>query len=155
MMKEVIEALQIQLQNYPDLSYASSTSFVGENPFDLVEKNKFPFYNLMPGNERNTPVEGMGDDEMERWVYPVVIQFATASMNINAAIMGDSHTVGILQFSKNLWEGVRFDKTLGDVVQGIVPGFSVNKDYIKHSRLGSFIGQGEMTIEFFEDIGLL
>jgi hypothetical protein len=156
-MKEAILALQTQLQNFPDLSYASRTNFVGEDPFDLIEKNKFPFYNIVPGSERNEPVEDMSDDEIERWVYPITIQFASSSMNLNAAIMGDTGKgiVGVLQLSKNLWEGVRFDKTLGGIVQGVLPGFTVFRDYIKDPKRGSFIGQGEMTLEFFEDIGSL
>lgn len=156
MMREAILALQNQLQNFSDLSYASQTNYIGEDPFDLVEKDKFPFYNIVPGDERQETVSDMSDDEMERWIYPIIIQFASSSMNLNVAIMGDEDKsiVGVLQLSKNLWEGVRSDKTLGGVVQGIVPGFTVHKDYIKN-KIGYFIGQGEMTIEFYKDIGLL
>lgn len=157
MMSDVITALQNQLYNFPDLSYAQNTGFVADDSFDLIEKDKFPFYNIVPGNERIEEVDGMSDDEMERWVYPVSVQFATSSMNTNVAIMGDESKdiVGILDFSRNIWQGIRFDKTLGGVVQGIMPGSTIRRDYIKDKKLGLFIGQGEILIEFFEDIGLL
>ena len=154
-MKEILIALANQLRNYPDLSFASEYSYVAEDPYELMEQNRYPFWNIVPGDERREPLEEMSEVEMERHIYPITIQFATRSMRINVAVMGDpeNNIIGILDFSDHIYQAIIFDRTLDNVVDGILPGSSVPRDYLKDDSM--FIARAEMTVEFYKDIGLL
>ncbi len=160
-MKKVIIALLNQLKNYPALSYANQSAYLAEDSYELMEKDKFPFFNIVPGDAKIEPgPDDMGKDEFERHIYPLDIQFATSSMELNIAIMGDDSSdtfrIGILDFSNHIWEAVRSDKTLGGIVDGIVPdNTSIPKDFIKDNDKNMFIARAEIRVEFFKDIGLL
>lgn len=154
-MKQIIIALLNQLNNHPSLEYAYKNSYIAEDPFELMEKNRFPFFNVVPGDQRVEPLEDMSEQEIERHIYPVTVQFATSSMKINVAIMGDdaNNKVGILDFSDDIWEAITFDRTLGGVVHGILPGYATPMDYLKDTD--KFIARSELIVEFYIDKGLL
>lgn len=154
-MRTIVLALSNQLNNHPSLEFAYKCSYIAEDPFELMEKNRFPFFNIVPGDKRVEPLEDMSEQEIERHVYPVTVQFATSSMKINVAIMGDdaNNKVGILQFSNYIWEAIIFDRTLGGAVHGILPGYATPMDYLKDSD--KFIARSELTVEFYIDKGLL
>ena len=159
-MKRTITALKNQLKNHPILAYASNYAYVANDPYQLMEKDKFPFFNIVPGDSRiQRGVDGISKKEFERHILPITIQFATQSMELDIAIMGDdasdTYRVGILDFSDNIWDAVKFDETLGGVVEGIVPDdTAVPMDYIERDDT-SFIARAEIKIEFYRDIGLL
>ncbi len=148
-MKNVLLALANQLSNHPSLDYSKECSYIAEDPYELMEKNKFPFWNIVPGDERREPLEKMSEVQIQRFIYPVSIQFATRSMRINIAVMGDDNHVGILDFSKHIQEAIDFDPTLGETVDGVLPGSSIPRDYLKDNDL--FISRAEMSIEFYKD----
>jgi hypothetical protein len=157
-MNTVLTALLTQLKAYSDLSYAAQSAYIAEDSFALMELNRFPFYNIVPGDERiETGPNNMSSLDIERHIYPVTIQFATSSSRVNVAIMGDdaNNIKGILQFSNDLWSGVKFDRTLNGTVQGVTPHLAIPKNFMKDASSDLFIAQAEMTIEFFKDVGLL
>jgi hypothetical protein len=153
-MKRVITALQNQLKNFPGLSYASLNANVAEDTWDLVEKNKFPFFNILPDNKKILRgIDGVSRNELERHVFPITIQFACASMRLNVAMMGDeaNEVKGILEFSDDIWDAINFDLTIGGTVDGILPGDSeIPTDYVKGED-SKFLAQAEIKIEFYRD----
>jgi hypothetical protein len=149
-MKTILLSLSNQLNNYPTLEYAKKSNYIAEDPYELMGRNLYPFFNLMPGDERIEPLEEMSENEFERHIFPVSIQFATRSLKINIALLGDDNHIGLLDFSRDIQEAIKFDKTLNYTVDGILPGSSIPKDTLKDNNL--FIARGEITIEFYRDI---
>jgi hypothetical protein len=159
-MKRTVTALLNQLKNHPDLSYAFQSAYVAEDPYELMEKDKFPFFNVVPSDARiERAVDDMSRKEFERHVFPVLIQFATTSMELNIAIMGDDNSdtyrVGILDFSDDIWTAIKFDETLGGIVDGILPdNTSIPMDYLEREDR-FFVARAEIRVEFYRDVGLL
>jgi len=157
-MKSVITALLNQLKNHPTLSYAFQSAYIAEDPYELMEKDRFPFFNVVPGDERiEVGVDNTSNLEFERHIYPVTVQYATRSMNLNIAIMGDDakNKIGILDFSNDIWSVIRFDITLNGVVEGLVPSTtSISKDFLQGEDK-MFTAIAEIKIEFYKDFGLL
>lgn len=154
-MEDVILAVLTQLKAFPQLSFAKECAYIAEDPYELLEKNRFPFYNVFPGDERVVETDGIPFSQFERHIYPVTIQFATRSLRINVAIMGDVTTgaVGILKFSDYIWNAITFDRTLGGLVDGLMPKTDVPKDFLKDND--QFIARSEIVMEFFKDVALL
>jgi hypothetical protein len=159
-MKRTVLALSNQLKNFPDLSYASLSAYVAADPYQLMEKDKFPFFNIVPGDLRiERGPDKTSQKEFIRYILPVAIQFATSSMELNIAVMGDDNSetfrVGLLDFAEDIWNGVIFDETLGGAVDGILPkDTAIPMDYIARDDL-MFIARAEFKIEFYRDKGLL
>ena len=157
-MKYILNAMVNQLTSFPDLSYAKDTGYVAQDPWDLVDKGNFPFFNVIPGDERIVRgIDDMPKDQIERHIYPVTIQFAQSSMNLNVAIMGDVEKgiVGILDMSDNIWDAINYDRTLGGVVEGIEPNDSeVSKDFLR-AEDNMFLAQAEIMVEFYKDVALV
>lgn len=151
-MKAVLNALLNQLNSFSDLSYAHKYGYISRDPFELVEKNNFPFYNVFPGVKRVAATDNLSIKEFERHVYPVTIHFATASMLINVAIMGDDKvgTIGILDLADDIWAAIILDRTLGGIVDGILPGYEAPWDMLK-GESDNFVAIGEIVVEFFKD----
>jgi hypothetical protein len=152
-MKDVVNALKGQLDsNATLLAYAKDSGYVAHDPRDLVQTNKFPFYNILPMGTRIEKVGNVSFKELERVVYTVSIQFATRAQKVNIAMLGDSTRKGIFDFQEDLWSAITADRTLSGAVYGILPGSSVNIDMIEtedQERL--YIAGAEMTIEFYRD----
>ena len=157
-MKALITALLNQLKNHPSLTYAAQCAYLSEDPYELMEKNRFPFFNVVPGDQRiEMGLDNFSKVEFERHIYPVMIQFATSSLRLNVAIMGDdtNNKKGILDFSDDIWTAIKFDRTVNNTVDGIIPSNSViPNDFIKDNN-SLFIARAEIKIEFYKDFGLL
>jgi len=154
-MKDVINALSGQLLSYSGLDYAYDSGHTAENVIELIQLNRFPFWNLVPDGVRYEKVDNVPFTQMERKIYPIVIQFATRSMEMNRAVMGHTATgkKGILDFSDDLWEAIKSDRTLGGVVRGVLPEFTINIEILDATgdQDKFFVAAAETTIEFFSE----
>jgi hypothetical protein len=155
-MKDVLEALANQLKNYDTLYYASNSGYIANDPYTLVKIDNFPFYNLAPTSIRIEQVDNIPFKQMERRIYAISIQFATKAIEQNIAVMGNEDHKGIMEFQKDLWTGIISDRTLGDVVNGIIPGYDILIDVLEledeaHRSIG-FVAGAEMSIEFYKDV---
>lgn len=151
-LKTLITSLKTQLENYAGLSYASKTAYVAKNPIALMEKNRYPFFNVLPEGTVTEKVDNISFTEMERNIHTVVIQLATMSLKEDVCVMGDNNTTGMLDFIDDIWSGIKSDRTIGGSVNGILPGSTVNIDILE---LGDedrvFVAQAELRIEFYKD----
>ena len=156
MRKEIIIALRSQLTAFPALAYAHESGYIAEDPYDLIQTNKFPFFNIIPTpNSEIGKVDNVSFREMESHIIPILIQFATRSIIKNVAVMGDGATIGILDFMEDLWDGVSADRTIGGTVGGINPGTTIMIDVLElEDKDRIFIAGAELTIEFYKDIAL-
>lgn len=151
-IKSLINGLKTQLSDYSGLSYASDSGHVVQDPYELVKKNSFPFFNIEPIGETIDKVDSVSFREMERTTYTIIIQLATRSLKKNVAILGDNNITGILDFIDDVWEAIKSDRTIGGVVNGITPGTSIGIDIIElDDGERSFTAVAEMTIEFYTD----
>ena len=152
-MKNLINALKDQLTGYAGLNYASESGYVASDVTHLVELNRFPFFNLVPGNKRIEKTDNLSFKEMERHIYPVIIEFGTRSMDMDIAIIGDDTRKGILDFWDDIWAGIKSDRSVGDEVKGILPGIEITVNILKMEGDDShFIAGAETTVEFYDDI---
>lgn len=156
-IKDITEALRDQLIAYEDLSYAKDSGYAGNDASALVQLNKFPFFNIIPINYLVTRVPNMSFDELRRNTYEVQIQFATFGIKADEAITGTDFKTGIMDFSKDLLDGIFDDETL----DGLVAGFpeedqEINIDFltIDDSEGQRYIAGGEMNVKFYKDIAV-
>jgi hypothetical protein len=153
-MKSTLKALALQLGNYSDLSYAHKYAYIARDPVNLIESNNFPFYNLFPGTKKVTTVPDTSKLDFERHILPVTIHFAVQSLEMDIAIMGnDRGTFGILDFADHIWNAIKEDKTLGGIVDDVIPDFNIPMDpFVNGSN--EFLVISEFTVEFYRDIAL-
>ena len=154
MIKQIIIALKAQLITYPALAaYASDAGYIVADPVELVRTGGFPFFNVVPGNPITVEkVDNVSFMEMERHIIPLVIQFATRSTTKDVAVMGDDVTTGLLDFMEDLWDGIKFDRTIGGTVNGIVPGFTIEITILElEGEQRIFVAGAEMRIEIYVD----
>jgi len=156
MIKEVITALKNQLTVYPALAaYASDSGYIAEDPYELVQSNKMPFFNINPQGQVVEKLDDMSFTDIERHTMQFVIQFATRAMAKNVAVMGDDTRTGILDFMDDIWSGIISDRTIGGTVDGITPGYAIAIDVIElEDQQRIFVAGAEMIVEFFRDVAL-
>jgi len=154
-MINLINELNDQFQNYPDLYYTHRSGYVADDPFRLIQLDRFPFYNIMPDREGIEKVDGVSFKEMERHVYVLEIQFAVRSMKKNNAIMGDpeENLIGILGMKNDLWSCLISDRTVNKSVNGLLPGNDIDIDVFQIDD-DIFIAGGTMSVSYYRDIAL-
>ena len=153
--KETITALRTTLQAGTDLTYASDSGYEDADVEELVQLNKFPFFNITCEGWETAPAPNMNIKHLERTIYDMLIQFATRAMKKTLAKQGDSGRPGIYDFADDIWDTIRADPTLGRVINGYLPGSSVLVDVVEVQGNNEryFIGAGEMKIKLYKDIG--
>jgi hypothetical protein len=150
-IKIVTGALRTQLINYADLSYAKDSGYEDEDVEDLIQKNRFPFFNIYAEGEEITKVENVGFENMERHIINMVIQFASKSMKLKEAKTG---THGLYNFKNDIWKAIRSDKTLGGNVLGFLPPANIIIDIMQTGEEKFFIAGAEMRIKFVKDLAI-
>jgi len=154
-IKDVTEALRDQLKAYSGLVYAKDSGYAGNDATVLVQLNKFPFFNIVPINQLISKVPNMSFSELRRNTFEVQIQFATFGVKADTAITGTAAKKGIMDFSKDLLDGIFSDETLGSVVAGFTEeDQEINIDFltIDDAEGERYIAGGEMTVKFYKDI---
>jgi len=157
-MKNTIIALWNQFKAAPSLDYANDSGFHSRDVLKLIQLNKFPFYNILPfpgsDSKKIEEIDGLSFQNSERHICSIQIQYAVRAMFPKVAIMGDElkAVIGILDFQDDLWDVINSDKTLGGVVNGILPGTAIGFDMIQDTDDKIFIAGGEITIQFYKDV---
>lgn len=155
-MKTLIENLRELLANDSALSYASDSGFVSRDVDKLVKRNKFPFFNVVPGSTRIMRPDGIDLKSLERKVFQVTIQFATCNLEMNVAILGDDNNTGLLDFADDIWTVLKSDKTVSSAVDGMVI-YDLEKEneieiepfvFPNNDRM---VAAAEITLEYYRD----
>lgn len=156
-IKDVTEALRDQLVAYSGLVYAKDSGYAGNDATVLVQLNKFPFFNIVPVNQLITRMPNMSFDELRRNTFEVQIQFAVFAIKADDAITGTASNKGIMDFSKDLLDGIFSDETLGNIVTGFPEeDQEINIDFltIDDPEGQRYIAGGEMNVKFYKDIAV-
>ena len=156
-IKNTITALRTQLEAASGLSYATDSGYEDADVEALVQRNKFPFFNITCEGWETGPVPNINLKHLERNTISLLIQFATRSLRKTIAKQGDGGQVGIYEFAEDVWEALREDSTLSANVGGTLPGSSVLIDVVEVQDGAEkyFIGAAEMRIRFYKDVGQL
>lgn len=154
-MIDLINELNNQFKNYPDLYYAKDSGYVSDDPFRLIQLDRFPFYNIMPEGELIEKVDGISFKEMERHIFTLEIQFAVRSIRKNNAIMGnkEENIKGILEMKDDLWSCIISDRTVNKTVNGVLPGSGADIEVFQMDD-DIFIAGGTLLISYYSDLAL-
>lgn len=152
-----ITALRDQLVAASGLDYAKDSGYENRDVLELVQKNKYPFFNIISTGKRVGPTDGLDIKQFERHTISIVIQLATRAQSLKVALSGDDSRTGMYDFVEDIWTAIKTDRTLGGAVNGYVPGSSIEIEVIdaggEQERL--FIAAAEMKLQFYKDMGLL
>lgn len=156
-MKLLLGKLTEQIKN--NVAYLNESGYYCRDTFELVQLNKYPFFNVIPTPTNTIEVSstaGISNKDMERHIYNVTIQFATRSLVINTALMGDDvkNIKGLFDVYEDIMASIRIDETIGKTVDGLLPGTSINFDVAQDVEDKYFIAVGEISIKFYKDVGL-
>jgi hypothetical protein len=132
------------------ITYAQDSGYADADVMDLVQINKFPFYNVIcegytVGNAGNIKMR-----HLERWTYSILIQCAVQAMTLNVARVGDDTRVGIYEFTEDIRAALKSDTTLDGEVYGMEIDSSIDIDVSSTGR-DTFIGAAEIRIKYYED----
>jgi hypothetical protein len=157
MVESIITALRAQLIAYPALYYAHDSGYEDEDVEELVQGNKFPFFNITVEGWSTGPTNNVNVAHLERLNVTLLIQFAVRCLKRKQAARGDSGNVGVYEFAEEIQNAIRSDPKLGGAVHGYLPGSSVDIDVVAVGSQGDrfFIGAGEMRLKLYKDIGRL
>lgn len=154
-MKQLLGKLTDQIKN--NVSYLQE-GYYCKDTFELIQLNKYPFCNIVPSPTmtiETTSPTGMAIVDIERIVYTVIIQFATRSIVIGTALIGDDvkKVKGLLDVYEDIMQAIKVDKTVGNTVSGLLPGSSINFDVAQDVNDKYYIAVGEITLKFYKDVG--
>ena len=152
MIQNITSAIKTKLAS--SLTYASDSGYEDANIDELVQSNKYPFFNVLAeGWEIDRP-NGMSRTQVERWTVSILIQFAVRALKVQEAKQGSSGRVGIYEMAEDIWTALK-NETLSGEISGILPQSSVAIDVIESEGNNEryFIGAAEMRIKAFKDIG--
>ena len=154
-MKQLLGKLTEQIKN--NVSYLQE-GYYCKDTFELIQLNKYPFFNVVPSPTmtiETTSPTGMAIVDIERIVYTVIIQFATRSIVIGTALIGDDvkKVKGLLDVYEDIMQAIKIDKTIGNTVSGLLPGSSINFDVAQDVNDKYYIAVGEITLKFYKDVG--
>ena len=154
-MKQLLGKLTEQIKN--NVSYLQE-GYYCKDTFELIQLNKYPFLNIVPSPTmtiETTSPTGMAIVDIERIVYTVIIQFATRSIVIGTALIGDDvkKVKGLLDVYEDIMQAIKIDKTIGNTVSGLLPGSSINFDVAQDVNDKYYIAVGEITLKFYKDVG--
>jgi len=154
---DTITALRTQLQAASGLSYASDSGYEDADVVEMVQSNKFPFFNITCEGWTTSPTDKMRLENFERITMDILIQFATRALKLTIAKQGDSSHIGIYEFADDIWTAIKADKTLGSVVHGYRPGSEVSITVVEAGDATNryYIGAAEMRVKFYKDQGIL
>lgn len=156
-MKALLGKLTEQIKN--NVAYLNESGYYCRDTFELVQLNRYPFFNVIPTPtmtiETTTP-ENISSKDIRRIIYSVIIQFATRSLVISTALMGDNvkNIKGLFDVYEDIMASIRIDETIGKTVDGLLPGTSINFDVAQDVEDKYFIAVGEISIKFYKDVGL-
>jgi len=154
-VKQLLGKLTEQIKN--NVSYLQE-GYYCKDTFELIQLNKYPFFNVVPSPTmtiETTSPTGMAIVDIERIVYTVIIQFATRSIVIGTALIGDDvkKVKGLLDVYEDIMQAIKIDKTIGNTVSGLLPGSSINFDVAQDVNDKYYIAVGEITLKFYKDVG--
>jgi len=154
-VKQLLGKLTEQIKN--NVSYLQE-GYYCKDTFELIQLNKYPFLNIVPSPTmtiETTSPTGMAIVDIERIVYTVIIQFATRSIVIGTALIGDDvkKVKGLLDVYEDIMQAIKIDKTIGNTVSGLLPGSSINFDVAQDVNDKYYIAVGEITLKFYKDVG--
>lgn len=156
-MKQLLGKLTEQIKN--NVSYLQE-GYYCKDTFELIQLNKYPFFNVIPSPtatiETTTPAD-MSITDIERIIYSVIIQFATRSLVIGTALVGDDvkKVKGLLDVYEDIMQAIKIDKTVGNTVNGLLPGSAINFDVAQDINDKYYIAVGEINLKFYKDAGKL
>mgnify|MGYP000875856337 CR=1 FL=1 len=155
-MKLLLGKLTEQIKN--NVAYLNESGYYCRDTFELVQLNKYPFFNIVPSPtmtiETTSPAD-MSITDIERIVYTVIIQFAARSIVIGTALIGDDikKVKGLLDVYEDIMQAIKVDKTISNTVSGLLPGSSINFDVAQDVNDKYYIAVGEITLKFYKDVG--
>lgn len=154
MITEIITAIQKHLTT--EISYASDSGYVDKDIDELVQSNKFPFFNVICEGWEVAEPEGMNRKAMERNIIRVLIQFATRSAKIIEAKLGNSSKAGIYDFAEDIWVALRTNPTLDGLTTDLSPTHSTDISVVEAAGNNEryFVAGAEMRIYYIKDVGL-
>lgn len=151
-----ITALKDQLLAAAGLDYAHNSGYENQDVIELVQLNKYPFFNVVSDGKRVGPTSGLDIKDFERHTINIIIQLATRASKLNVALSGDDSRVGMYQFCDDVLDAIKADKTLSGAVNGYLPGSSIEIAVIDtgagQDRV--FVAGAEIRLQFYKDIGL-
>ena len=154
-MKATINALVTQLTNYADLSFSKDSGYASRDIAELIQLDRYPFFNVTYGSEDEVyeKVSDLSQDEIERHLLPIAIQYGVRAILKEVSVLGDDNNTGILDFSDFIWEAVKSDRTLGGVVSGLIRPLSmrISPVTILPEEPSVFKEGREMLVMFYRD----
>ncbi len=152
---ETTAALRAQFLATPALYYCHDSGFEEADVEQLIQVNKFPFFNILAESWTVMPTDNMNIKDVERREIDILIQFATRALKPLIAKQGDTGHIGLYQFADDLWDAIVSDPTIGGIVDGYTPGSSIQMatTSIEIESERFFIGAAEMRVKFHKDIG--
>lgn len=153
MIAETITKLREILES--SLTYANASGYEDANIEELVQLNKYPFFNITCEGWETTQPNNMSIRAVERNVINILIQCATRALTLQVAKQGDSGRIGIYEMLEDIWTAIRTNPNLDKTVDGYLPGSSVIIDVVEAEGNNEryFIGAAEMRIKLYKDIG--
>jgi len=157
-MKLLLGKLTEQIKN--NVAYLNESGYYCRDTFELVQLNKYPFFNVIPTPTATIEVSSparISNKDIERHIYSVTIQFATRSLVINTALMGDDvkKIKGLFDVWADIWNAIKVDRTISGTVSGLLPASSINFDVAQDTIDKYYIAVGEVNLKFYKDIALL
>jgi len=155
-MKLLLGKLVEQIKNNVD--YLNDSGYYCRDTFELVQLNRYPFFNVIPTPTNTIEVSsptGISNKDIERHIYNVTIQFATRSLVINTALMGNDvkKIKGLFDVWADIWKAIKIDRTVSGTVSGLLPASTINFDVAQDVNDKYYIAVGEITLKFYKDVG--
>lgn len=156
-MKILLGKLVEQIKN--NVNYLNESGYYCRDTFELVQLNKYPFFNVIPAPTNTVEVSspaGISNSNIERHIYNVTIQFATRSLVINTALIGDDvkKIKGLFDVWADIWKAIKIDRTVSGTVSGLLPASTINFDVAQDTIDKYYIAVGEINLKFYKDMGL-
>jgi len=156
-MKTLLIKLAEQIAD--NIEYLNLAGHYCADTFSLVQLNKYPFFNVLPNPVNSIEViesSNINIASFERYIYNVIIQFATRNLAIKVALLGDDkkNIKGLFTVYEDIYEAIKKDTTIDGCVNGLLPGSSINFDVAQENVDKYFIAVGEINLKFYKDIGL-
>jgi len=155
-VKQLLGKLTEQIKN--NVSYLQE-GYYCKDTFELIQLNKYPFFNIVPSPTMTIETTSPTDipiADIERIIYSVIIQFATRSLIIGTALVGDDikKVKGLLDVYEDIMQAIKIDKTIGNTVNGLLPGSAINFDVAQDINDKYYVAVGEINLKFYKDMGL-
>jgi len=61
---------------------------------------------------------------------------------------------GLLDVYEDIMQAIKIDKTIGNTVNGLLPGSSINFDVAQDINDKYYVAVGEINLKFYKDMGL-